>query len=106
MEKYKEFLKEVKTPEMKDWRTEKQNIAVGIIDAFLESDMQMAEVDTGMLLEPEQKDKSKTPSTKQDSFASSFYAWKKKTSTQGILRQKGIDIILIRRGEKIALKKK
>jgi hypothetical protein len=102
----KKFLKEIKTPEMKEWRNEKQSIALSIIEEFLESDMQMAEVDTEGLPQPEQKDKSKNASTKQDSFASSFYAWKKKQSTQDRLKEKGIGILLIRRGEKIALKKR
>lgn len=106
MNEYNKYLKEIKQPEMKNWRNDKQSAALGIIEAFFESDMQMAEVDLEVLPQPEQKGQSKTPSTKQDSFASSFYAWKKKKSTIERLSQKGIDILLIRQGEKIALKKK
>jgi hypothetical protein len=102
----KKYLKEIKTQEMKEWRNEKQSIVVSINEEFLESDMQMAEVDIALLPEPEQKEKSKNPSTKQDSFASSFYAWKKKPSTKQKLAEKHVDILLIRRGDKIALKKK
>ena len=105
MSEYKNFLKEVKTPDMKEWRTEKQSVAVGIIETFLNSNMQMAEIDLENLPEPVSRG-STVKSTKQDSFASSFYAWKKKLSTQELLQQKGIDIILIRRGDKLALKKK
>jgi hypothetical protein len=68
--------------------------------------MQMAEVDVSSLPKPEQKGTAKKPSKRQDSFASSFYAWKKKQSTKQKLSQKGIDILLIRQCEKIALKKK
>jgi hypothetical protein len=67
--------------------------------------MEMAEVDLSSLPKPEAKDDSKIKSTKQDSFASSFYAWKRKQSTQRILNQLGFDVILIRRENKIALKK-
>jgi hypothetical protein len=90
---------------MSSWRNEKQTSAVGVIEAFLESEMQMAEVDLARLPEPERKG-SGSPSRKQDSFASSFYAWKRKASTKEKLKQKGIDIRLIRQGEKVALKKK
>ena len=106
MAEYKKFLKEIKTPEMKNWRNEKQSIAVSIIEAFLESGMEMAEVDIEMLPKPEQKGSAKAVSTKQDSFASSFYAWKKKQPTKDLLKEKCINILLIRRGDKIALKKK
>jgi hypothetical protein len=102
----KKYLKEIKTSDMKDWHNEKQSIAVSIIEEFLESEMQMAEIDIAELPEPEQKETSKNPSTKQDSFASSFYAWKKKKSTKDILKEKNIDILLIRRADKIALKKR
>jgi hypothetical protein len=91
---------------MKSWRPQKQSIAVGIIEAFLSSDMKMAEIDLDKLPEPEPKHGSAEKSTKQDSFASSFYAWKKKDSTKQKLAQMGIDILLIRRGDKVALKKK
>jgi len=102
---YNEFLKEIKSEEMKKWRPQKQSMALGIIEAFLSSGMDMAEVDLSDLPEPEPKEGSKVKSTKQDSFASSFYAWKKKDSTKARLDQLEIDILLIRREEKVALKK-
>jgi hypothetical protein len=102
---YNNFLKEIKSEEMKKWRPQKQSMALGIIEAFLSSGMDMAEVDLSDLPEPEPKESSKVKSTKQDSFASSFYAWKKKDSTKARLDQLEIDILLIRREEKVALKK-
>jgi len=80
-------------------------MALDIIEAFLMSSMEMAQVDLDRLLEPEPKESSKTKSTKQDSFASSFYAWKRKKSTQDKLRKLDIDVLIIRRGEEVALKK-
>ena len=102
---YKEFLKEIKPEEMKKWKPQKQSMALDIIEAFLMSNMEMAQVDLDRLSEPEPKESSKTKSTKQDSFASSFYAWKRKKSTQDKLRKLGIDVLIIRRGEEVALKK-
>jgi hypothetical protein len=102
---YNQFLKEIKSEEMKKWRPQKQSMALEIIEAFLMSSMEMAEVNLDRLPEPESKESSKAKSTKQDSFASSFYAWKKKDITQERLAQLKIDILLIRRGEKVALKK-
>jgi hypothetical protein len=99
------FLREIKTDEVRKWKPQKQSVVLGIIESFLSSKMKMAEVNMEALPEPEQKAGSKIKSTKQDSFASSFYAWKKKKSTQQYLSQLGIDVLLFRRGEKIALKK-
>lgn len=80
-------------------------MALEILEAFLNSSMEMAEVRTEDFPDPVHRDGVRK-STKQDSFASSFYAWKRKKQTQDILKKKGIDIILIRKGEKTALKKK
>lgn len=99
-------LREIDEHEERRWLPQKQSAAVEILEDFLYSDMRMAEVNLAKLPEPEPKPGTREKSTKQDSFASSFYAWKGKDSTEDILAQKGIDIILIRRGEKIALKKK
>jgi hypothetical protein len=101
-----EFLKEIKDSEMKKWKPQKQSIAIGIIEAFLDSEMKMAEVDLDKLPAPESKHGSREKSNKQDSFASSFYAWKKKKSTKEKLAHLGINVIIIRRGDKIALRKK
>jgi hypothetical protein len=97
------FLREIKGEEVRIWKPQKQSIALEVIEDFLSSHMEMAEVDLDMLPEPEQKAGSKMKSTKQDSFASSFYAWKKKR--EDYLKSMGISIFLIRRGEKVALKK-
>lgn len=102
---YNNFLKEIKPEEMKKWRPQKQSMALEIIEAFLMSSMEMAQVNLDRLPEPEPKESSKAKSTKQDSFASSFYAWKKKDLTKAKLAQLGFDILLIRREEKVALKK-
>ena len=64
----------------------------------------MVEVDINELPVPKRKKASKIPSTKQDSFASSFYAWKRRRKKH--LQELGIDVLLIRRGEKVALKRK
>ena len=99
------YLREIKNDEMKKWYPQKQSVAIEIIENFLSSDMMMAEVNLSSL--PEVKSKKGSPkSTKQDSFASSFYAWKKKKSTKERLKRLRLDIILIRRVEKVALKKK
>ena len=102
---FDEYFKEIKENEIRKWRPQTQSVAVGIIDSFLDSDMKMAEIDVSKLPEPEPKEGTSPRSTKQDGFASSFYAWKKKTSTKEALSQKGIDILIIRKGERIALKK-
>jgi hypothetical protein len=105
MNEYDRFLREIKDDEAKKWKPQKESIAIGLIEAFLSSKMVMAEIKLEELPEPERKDESKVKSTKQDTFASSFYAWKRKTQTQDRLRELGIDIILIRRGEKVALRR-
>jgi hypothetical protein len=102
---YLGFLREIHQEEKKEWRPQKQGVAVGILEAFLHSQIDMAEVKLDELPQPLHR-KGNIQSTKQDSFASSFYAWKRKEQTKEILRQKGIDVILMRREGKIALKKK
>jgi hypothetical protein len=103
---YNNFLKEIKPEEMKKWKPQKQSMALEIIEAFLMSSMEMAQVNLDRLPEPEQRGGSRKPSSKQDSFASSFYAWKKKPSTKPKLKQLGLDdILIIRRGKEVALKK-
>jgi hypothetical protein len=99
------FLREIKEDEAKRWKPQKQSMALDIIENFLSSKMEMAEVNMDTLPDPGQKAGLHVRSTKQDSFASSFYAWKKKRSTQQDLANLGIDVLLFRRGEKIALKK-
>ena len=103
--KYSEFLREVKPQEMKKWKPLRQSMALEIIEGFLNSDMEMAEVELDRFPGPTPRKDSSGKSTKQDSFASSFYAWKKKKTTKEKLTESCIDILLIRREDKIALKK-
>lgn len=104
-DKKNSLLREIKGDEVRKWKPQKQSMALEVIENFLLSKMEMAEVNMDTLPDPGQKAGSKIRSTKQDSFASSFYAWKKKRSTQQDLAQLGIDVLLFRRGEKVALKK-
>lgn len=98
-------LREIKDDEIKKWKPQKQGMALNVIEEFLASRMEMAEVNLNSLPEPLSKAGSKVGSTKQDSFSSSFYAWKRKKSTKEKLHELGIDVLLIRREEKVALKK-
>jgi hypothetical protein len=102
---YQHFLKEIKGNDRKKWKPQKQGIAVEIIETFVSSNMEMAEIDLNALPEPEPRKGAKDRSSKQDTFASSFYAWKKKSITQEKLNKMKIDVLLIRRGDKVALKK-
>jgi len=99
------YLREIKGVETRKWKPQKDSLTLKIIDDFLSADMEMAEVNLDRLPEPEQKAGSSVKSTKQDSFASSFYAWKRKKSSQDRLCHDNIDVLLIRRGNKVALKK-
>lgn len=99
------FLREIKGEEVRRWKPQKQSVALEVIEGFLSSKMEMAEVNLNRLPTPEAKKGSAMKSTKQDSFASSFYAWKKKKSTKEKLGILGIDVLLIRREDKVALKK-
>jgi hypothetical protein len=99
------FLKPIKSQDMKTWHNERQSLAINIAEDFFDSDMQMAEIDLTEYPLPKPK-RGSAKTSKEDSFASSFYAWKKKQSTQERLAEKGVDILLVRRADKIALKKK
>lgn len=102
--KKNDFFREISGSEIEEWKPQRQGMAVRIIEDFLTSKIEMAEINLDALPQPESKRNSKK-STKQDSFASSFYAWKKKSSTKTRLSQLGIDILLIRRNQKVAMKK-
>ena len=102
---YNQHLREIRGTETRIWKPQRESMALGIIEAFLKSDMEMAEVNLDVLPLPESKGEPKVKSSKQDSFASSFYAWKRKSATQAKLAKLGIDILLIRRENKVALKK-
>lgn len=100
------YLREIKSKEKRAWGPQRQSLAIGILESFLRSKMEMAEVNLDRLPTPVHG-KGEVPSTKQDSFASSFYAWKRKVSTKESMKALGIQkILLIRRGGKIALTKK
>lgn len=103
---YSRYFIPIKENEMRDWKPTPKSFTTELFEAFLNSEHQMVEVNLGELPEPRRRKGSKMRSTKQDSFASSFYAWKRKKGTQRLLKRLGIDVLLIRRGEKVALKKK
>jgi hypothetical protein len=93
----------IREEEMKQWKPITKSSTTRLFEEFLGSDDKMVEVNMVRLSEPKSREGAKVQSTKQDSFASSFYAWKRKRKDYFSL--KGIDVILIRRGEKVALKK-
>jgi hypothetical protein len=100
---YSKYLKPIDEDEMRKWKPAPKSFTTRLFEAFLESEHLMVEVDIDKLSTPKPKGLSEIKSTKQDSFASSFYAWKRKR--RAYLKSLGIDVLLIRRGEKIALKK-
>lgn len=104
--KYTKYFRPISEEEMKSWRPSAKRFTTELFEAFLNSSDQMVEVKVDELPEPTPRKGSRVKSTKQDSFASSFYAWKRRKSTQNLLKKMGTDILLIRRREKIALKKK
>jgi len=95
----------IEEDEVRDWRPAPKSHTAKLFEDFVESDDQMVEVNVEELLEPTDKKGSKVKSTKQDRFASSFYSWKKREKTKQLLKKHGIKVLLIRRGERIALKK-
>ena len=104
---YSKYFVLIKEDEVRDWRPAPRSFTTRLFEAFVESDDQMVEVKVEKLPEPEHKEGSKVKSDKKDSFASSFYSWKKRKKTQQLLKKLGIDeVLLIRRGERIALKKR
>jgi len=106
-EDYSKYFVPLKEDEVKDWRPAPRSFNARLFEAFVESSHQMVEVKVNELPEPVPKKGSKVKSDRKDSFASSFYSWKKRKKTRQLLKKLGIvDVLLIRRGEKIALKKK
>lgn len=103
---YTRYFRPIREDEVRDWRPSARGISTKLFEAFVNSTDQMVEVKIDALPEPIPKKGSKMRSNKQDSFASSFYAWKRKKSTQNLLKKLGIEVLLIRRGGKIALRKK
>jgi hypothetical protein len=100
---YNKYLRPIDENEMKQWKPAPKSFTTKLFELFLESKPTMVEVNINELPEPKSKESSKIKSTKQDSFASAFYAWKRKR--KDYLDYMGIDVLLIRRGEKVALKK-
>lgn len=100
---YHKYLRPIDENEMKQWKPAPKSFTTKLFESFLESKPTMVEVNINELPEPKSKESSKIRSTKQDSFASAFYAWKRKR--KDYMESLGIDILLIRRGEKVALKK-
>jgi hypothetical protein len=100
---YDKYLRPIDEKEMKQWRPAPKSYTTRLFEAFLESEHLMVEVNIDELPTPKPRVSSEVKSTKQDSFASAFYAWK--TKRKDYLDYMGIDILLIRRGEKVALKK-
>ena len=102
--KYSQYFRPITEHEMKEWRPVPRSFTTKLFEEFLRSEHEMVEVNIDKLPSPKHRRGSKVKSTKQDSFASSFYAWKKRRKE--FLQRLGIDVLLIRRGERIALKKK
>jgi hypothetical protein len=100
---YKEYLRPIDEDEMKSWRSTPKSFTTELFEEFLESNNKMVEVDIKELPLRIQKDQSRMKTTKQDSFASAFYAWKRKR--QPYLKLLKTDVLLIRRGGRVALKK-
>jgi len=95
----------IREDEKRHWRSEPRTYSTKLIELFVDSNHQMVEVKLEGLEEPKPKKGLRVKSTKQDRFASSFYSWKKRKKTQQLLEKLGINVLLIRRGERIALKK-
>jgi len=105
-EYYSKYFVPIEEDEVRDWRPAPRSFTARLFETFVKSDHQMVEVKVEELPEPTHRKGSKVKSTKQDSFASSFYSWKKRKKTKQLLKKLGIDVLIIRRGEKTALKKK
>ncbi|MDH5744587.1 MAG: hypothetical protein OEZ52_13660 [Candidatus Aminicenantes bacterium] len=100
---YKKVFRTIDEKEMRQWKAAPKSLTTKLFEDFLLSDDGMVEVNIDILPNPKPRSSSEVKSTKQDSFASSFYAWKRKRKSY--LKSLGIDVLLIRRGEKVALKK-
>jgi hypothetical protein len=100
---YSDIFKPIKESEIEQWKPQPKSFITRLFQQFLDSTDKMVEVNLEQLPSPKPRGKG-IKSTKQDSFASSFYAWKRKN--KGYLKSLGIDVLLYRRGERIALRKK
>lgn len=98
-------LRKIDEYEVREWRPAPKSSVTKIFEDFLYSNIKMAEILTSQISLGRTGQKIK--STKTDRIASSFYAWRRKHKTKEALERLGIEkIILIRRGDKLALKKK
>ena len=77
-DEYKRYFKPIKDDGMKEWRPLPKNFKTELFETFVRSPAEMVEVNVAELPEPIHKADSKGKSTKQDSFASSFYSWKRR----------------------------
>ena len=100
---YHKYFKLIDENEMEQWKPAPKSFTTRLFEAFLESEHTMVEVNIDELPTPKPRVSSDLKSTKQDSFASAFYAWKRKRKNH--IKSLRIDVLLIRRGEKVALKK-
>ena len=106
-EDYTKYFVPIDENKVEDWKPAPKTFNTRLFWAFVESSHQMVEVKVDQLHEPVPKKGSRIKSDKIDSFASSFYSWKKREKTKKLLEKLGInEVFLIRRGERIALKKK
>ena len=99
---YEKFFRPITNGEVNQWKPQHKSFITRLFHQFLESTDEMVEVNMEELPSPKPRGHG-IKSTKQDSFASSFYAWKRKN--KDYLKSLGIDVLLLRRGERIALKK-
>lgn len=102
--RYSEYFRPIEEHEMKEWKSAPKSFTTELFEEFLRSEHEMVEINIAKLQSPKHKKSSKIESTKLDSFASSFYSWKKRRKKH--LQELGVDILLVRRGERMALKKK
>lgn len=101
---YDRYVRKIDDAEVKQWKPAAKSITTELFEAFLLSRDTMVEVMVNELPLKRDKEDSGLKSTRQDRFASAFYAWKK--SRKKYIESLGFkDILLIRRDERVALKK-
>ena len=72
------YLRPIEENEMNQWKPAPKSLTTKLFEAFLESEHKMVEVKLDELQFRKHKKTSQVKSTKQDIFASSFYAWKRR----------------------------
>jgi hypothetical protein len=98
---YHKVFKPIEEPDVEAWAPGAKSPTANLFRQFLDSGDQMVEVNLDHFPFEHRKKGAKT--TKQDSFSSAFYAWKR--NHKETLSALETDIILIRRGERVALRK-